>query len=136
MAFDGARELVWTANHDNNSVSAGRASSIARAMSKTSKLYDNPDWDLVDATEQGKIDLATLDRGQLSGDLERLSTEELERKVETASKEREQIKKKLRGLQKKREAYVAEQRSEDSERLDDAIIDSITAQAQASGFTL
>ena len=121
---------------DNNSVSAGRASSIARAMSKTSKLYDNPDWDLVDATEQGKIDLATLDRGQLSGDLEGLSTEELERKVETASKEREQIKKKLRGLQKKREAYVAEQRSEDSERLDDAIIDSITAQAQASGFTL
>lgn len=121
---------------DSNSLSAGRASSIARAMSKTSKLYDNSDWDLVDATEQGLIDLTTLDRGQLSGDLEGLSTEALKRTVQSASKERAQLKKKLRALQKKREAHVAERRSEDSARLDNAIIDSITTQAQASGFTL
>ncbi|MCR9159600.1 MAG: VWA domain-containing protein [Nannocystaceae bacterium] len=123
-------------SQDGNSASAGRASSIARAMSKTSKLYDNRSWDLVDATAQGVVDLSTLDRDQLPGDLEALSTEELERKVETASKEREALKKKLRSLQKKRDAYVAARRTDDGTRLDDAIIESITTQAQSSGFTL
>lgn len=124
------------AAQDLNSVSSGRESSIARAVSKTSRLYDNAHWDLVDAVDQGKIDLSNVDKETLGGDLEGLSTEEIERKVEAASKERESLKKKLRSLQKKREAFVAEQRSENGDRLDNAIIDSITTQAKASGFTL
>ena len=121
---------------DANSLSVGRASSIARAMSKTSRLYDNSDWDLIDAVDQGKIDLENVDRSVLGDGLAEFTDEELREKVTAASKDREEIKAKLRKLQKKREDYVASKRSEDGERLDDAIIESITAQAESAGFTL
>lgn len=121
---------------DANSVSAGRASSLARAMSKTSRLYDNSKWDLVDALDKGVLDLPNVDRSTLSDELAGLSDEALETKITKASKERARLKKKLRSLQEKREDYVASKRAESGDRLDDAIIDSITAQAKAAGFTL
>jgi len=135
----GARAESAMANQtmqDGNSVSAGRASSIARAMSKTSRLYDNSSWDLVDALERGTVDIPNLDRSTLSEELSGLSDEALETKITEAKAERERLKKKLRGLQKKREAFVADKRAEGGERLDDAIIESITTQANSAGFTL
>ena len=114
--------MVNQARQDANSVSVGRASSIARAMSKTSRLYDNSAWDLVDAVESGKIDLERVDRRVLGEGFADLSDEELEKKVSAASTEREEIKIKLRKLQQQREDYVASKRSEAGERLDDAII--------------
>lgn len=121
---------------DGNSVSAGRASSIARAMSKTSGMYNNAQWDLVDALEDGTIQLSTLDRSTLLDGYSDLSEEELEETVKEAGETRDQLKKDLRDLQEKREAFVAQTRSQDGHRLDNAIIDSISAQAQAAGFTL
>ena len=121
---------------DKNSASAGRSSSIARALSKTSGMYNNAKWDLVDALDEGTVELSTLDRSTLlDGDSE-LSDEELERKVKEARDARDELKGDLRALQEKREAHVVSVRSEDGQRLDNAIIDSISAQARAAGFTL
>lgn len=135
----GARGVAAASNQarqDLNSASVGRASSIARAQSKTSRLYDNAGWDLVDATDQGVIDLAEIDRSTLSDDLAKLDDGALAQRVETARSERERIQKELRSLQAKRDAYVAEHADDGGERLDNAIIESITTQATAAGFKL
>ncbi|MGH1341865.1 MAG: vWA domain-containing protein [Nannocystales bacterium] len=124
------------ARQDKNSVSAGRTSSIARAMSKTSGMYNNAKWDLVDALDEGTVELGTLDRSTLLHGYSALSDEELEQKVTDARNTRDQLKKDLRELQEQREAYVATQRTQGGHRLDHAIIDSISAQAAAAGFTL
>ncbi len=121
---------------DENSLSAGRSSSIARAMSKTSGMYNNAKWDLVDALDEGTVQLSTLDRSTLLDEDSTLSDEELEKKVKDARETRDALKADLRKLQEQREAYVANTRSEDGHRLDHAIIDSISAQAEAAGFTL
>ncbi len=121
---------------DNNSLSAGRTSSLARAMSKTSAMYSNPQWDLVDAVEDGTVDLPTFDHSTLMPEYADLSPDELEKTVKKARATREGLKKSLRELQDKRQAYVADAKSQEGQRLDNAIIDSISAQAQAAGFTL
>ncbi|MBV1859489.1 MAG: VWA domain-containing protein [Nannocystaceae bacterium] len=121
---------------DINSVSAGRTSSIARAMSKTSSMYNNADWDLVDALKDGTLELSTLDRSTLQRGYAALSDDELEKKVKAASVTRDKLKSELRKLKKKREDFVANEGSRDEQRLDNAIINSISAQALAAGFTL
>ncbi len=121
---------------DNNSLSAGRASSIARAMSKTSSMYNNAQWDLVDAMEDGTFELDGLDRSTLPSGFATLNDEELQQRVKEASDTRDRLKGELLKLQEKREAFVAGQGSQDAQRLDNAIIDSISSQAQAAGFTL
>ncbi len=132
----GEMALKNQAAQDGNSVSSGRVSSIARAMSKTSKHYDNAQWDLVDAMDKGIVDLAKVPRDTLAEGYRDLDERDLREKVEEARQDRERIKKELRGLQKKRQDYVATKSSEDGNRLDDAIIESITAQAASAGFTL
>ncbi len=136
FGYRGKAALDNQMRQDENSVSAGRSSSIARAMSKTSGMYNNAKWDLVDALEEGTVELSTLDRSTLLDGDSKLSDAELQQKVTDARNTRSELKKDLRELQAKREAFVASARSEDGQRLDNAIIDSISAQAQAAGFTL
>jgi hypothetical protein len=121
---------------DSNSASVGRGSAIARAMSKTSSLYDNRGWDLVDAVDQGVVDLSTVDRSTLTGDLSALTDDALTQRVTQAREDRTRLQKELRALQKKRQDFVAEQSADQGNRLDNAIIDAFTAQANAAGFSL
>jgi len=136
FGYRGKAALDNQMRQDQNSASAGRSSSIARAMSKTSGMYNNAKWDLVDALDEGTIELSTLDRSTLLDGDAKLSDEELEQKVKDARNTRDELKRDLRQLQEKREAFVASTRNEDGQRLDNAIIDSISAQAEAAGFTL
>ncbi len=124
------------AAQDSNSVASGRVSTIARAKSKTSMHYDNAQWDLVDAIEDGLVDLRKVPRDTLSEGYRDLDHAALTAKVTEAKGDRERIKAALRTLQQKREDFVASRQSEGGPRLDDAIIESITAQAASAGFTL
>ncbi len=125
---------------DENSVGAGKHSSVQRALSKGSVHYRNEAWDLVDGLAEGVVALDEVDRGTLAPELRDLDPQALAAHVEKKAEQRRALQKRLAQLQEERDAYVAAERArldgQDASRLDDAIIASIVEQAAAAGFSL
>ncbi|MEM6292546.1 MAG: vWA domain-containing protein [Myxococcota bacterium] len=132
----GATGLANQAAQDANSVRYGAGSSISRAAAKSSMHYDNGSWDLVDALENGDVEDASEVRDSLAGDLKGLDDEALREHVEQKKAERETLQEEMRELQQKRADYVSGKKSDEANRLDTAIVESLTEQAVAAGFTL
>lgn len=117
---------------DKNAASYAPANSVKRAVSKTEHFYKAEEWDLVDATKEGKADLKKVDKKTLPQEMQTMKDEELTKVVETKSKEREEIKKKIGELNQKREAFVKEKEKQASggKTLDDALIKAVKSQAK------
>jgi hypothetical protein len=125
---------------DGNAGSYGAGSVVQRSVSKSSKLYDNGSWDLVDALESGKVGLAKVDRSTLPEALRSLDDAALEAHVEAQKKRRAQMQAQLAELAREREVWLQAERArrsgDDARSLDGAIVESIHEQARAAGFTL
>ncbi|MEM9461896.1 MAG: hypothetical protein AAGF11_47495 [Myxococcota bacterium] len=136
---DGAWGMRNQAKQDSNSKRFGSASSIQRAVTKSSTNYRNPSWDLLDALETQTTTLAQLDRTSLPAETRDMTDAELDAWVEGKRQARTDLKKELAQLAAQRAQYVAAQRAEHSEspdRLDTAMVRSIVEQARAAGFTI
>lgn len=125
---------------DRNALGSGASSTVQRSLSKGSALYKNPSWELIDALDEGTIDLDAVDASSLPAELQDKSPEELEQHVQATRARRAELQQRLAELQAGRQVYVdaiAAQDAEDgAQRLDTAIVDSIVDLAQASGFTV
>ncbi|MCA9709761.1 MAG: VWA domain-containing protein [Myxococcales bacterium] len=124
---------------DANSARFGSASSIARAITKSSSSYHNPSWDLVDAIDTETITLDELDRDSLPAEIRHLSDTALRGWLADKRQARSDIQAELAQLAEARAAHVAAVRAErdrGAERLDTAIVRSIVEQAREVGFTI
>ncbi|MEM6997009.1 MAG: VWA domain-containing protein [Myxococcota bacterium] len=125
---------------DGNAEGYGAASSVQRAMTKGSRNYVNPTWDLVDAADGKGFSFESVARDTLPAELTSKSAAELKAYVDAKRAERSKLKDKLSTLAKAREAFVTAERirrnGDDPERLDTAIVKSIVEQAEAAGFTI
>jgi hypothetical protein len=122
---------------DDNAASAGLGSLIQRSVSKSSRTYNNYGWDLVDATEQGRLKIADVDRETLPEGYRGLSADQLEKKVEAQSAKRKEIQTRLAELRKEREAFLANAGQEagaEAATLDAAMISALQSQASELGF--
>ncbi|MBL4605846.1 MAG: VWA domain-containing protein [Flavobacteriaceae bacterium] len=110
---------------------------VKRAVSKSSRLYNNSGWDLVDRSEKETIDYAKVDRKKLPKSLQNLSDNELKKYVETQKKKRSEIKIKINELNKKRRAYVAkkQQQSMKKNELESVMIKAIKKQAMKKNYS-
>jgi hypothetical protein len=123
---------------DKNAEAAAPSAGIQRALTKSSgKLYDNSNWDLVDAIETKKVKLEEVKKEQLPAELAKLTPEELKAHVEKQTGERRAIQEKIQTLNKAREAYVAAELKKQGEgqSLDVAMIKAIRSQAQKQQFS-
>jgi len=124
---------------DANAAAASTRSLLARAKFKASAAYSASRWDLVDAHEQHKVDLAELEPDQLPKELRSMTPAELEAHVEQLSRERAEVKQRIQKLTTEREHFLAKARREhadgDSQRLDQAMLETLRTQATAKGFT-
>jgi hypothetical protein len=136
----GAAAFENQTTQDNNALGSMGSSNVMRQLSKGSAYYRNDTWDLVDALEAGKVDLAKVEAENLPPEYRGLSTEELKTKVDAKRAERAEMKHRLAELKIEREKFISAERvrlSEDGpQRLDDAIIQALAEQAKAAGFTL
>ncbi len=115
---------------DSKASSYSEANSVKRAVSKSSHLYKNSSWDLVDASEEKDFDLSKINDEELPQEMKGKNIEEKKKYIESKKQEREKIKSDIKELNNKREAYVKEQQKNTSEgSLDDAMIKSIKEQA-------
>ncbi|MAU16172.1 MAG: hypothetical protein CMH46_11605 [Muricauda sp.] len=108
---------------------------VKRAVSKSSRLYKNSQWDLVDAAEEDESVISELKDQDLPQELQGKSKSEIKAYIKEKKKEREQIQKQIQELNAKREAYIAEHQKEETGELENAMLSAIKTQASKKNFT-
>lgn len=133
----GAAKYEKQAIQDNNAEELDEVVVVKRAISKSSKLYNNANWDLVDASKNKDFSYKSLKKEELPNELQEKDDEEIKSYVQSKSKEREEIQQKIQDLNKKRNEYVAKKRKENSKNneLESVIINAIKKQAKKKNYS-
>lgn len=124
---------------DANAMKYSRSNYADRAVSKSSAMYDNRSWDLVDLAKSDKNALKDIKQSELPEELQNKSTAELQKAIAEKEAERTAIQKEINELAKKRQEYIEEQSKKASTGGDDlgkAINESVLAFANQKGYTV
>jgi hypothetical protein len=119
---------------DSNAAEMEPAVAVKRSISKSSRLYKNSNWDLVDAVEDSEEVLAELDDEDLPTELKGKSEKEIKQYVQSKKIEREKIQKQIQDLNTKREAYIAKNQKEETGELENALLSAIKNQAAKKNY--
>lgn len=120
---------------DSNANELNEEVAVKRAISKSSKLYNNTSWDLVDASKDKEVDYKKINKKQLPTGLQNKSETEIKKHVQQKSRERIQIQKEIQKLNTKRKEYVAKQQQNKDNELESALIQTIKTQAKQKNYT-
>jgi len=122
---------------DGNAMKIDKEVSVKRAVSKSSRMYSNSGWDLVDADEDKKVDYDKLDKKTLPKHLKNKSAKEIKLYVKEQSKKRKDIKAKIQDLNKKRTAFIAKKSKENvkKDELESVLIKAIKKQAKRKNYS-
>lgn len=124
------------AAQDNNAGAYGSVNEVQRAVSKSSHVYKNESWDIIDASEGDNFEIDKIKEEELPQEMKNKSTEEKMKIIEDNKAERVQIQNQIIELNKKRMEYVSEKKKESNieNSLDDAMIKAIKKQAKSKNF--
>ncbi len=104
---DGADKAQRQLMQDTKSNGISPGLLAKRAKSKISSMYRNTSWDLVDALEEGEVDLDAIDEEQLPVEMRSMDEPSRQEYVAKKAREREEIKSEILAQSKEREDYVA-----------------------------
>ncbi len=131
----GRNKMALQSKQDSNAAELDEVVVVKRAVSKSSRIYDNSLWDLVDAEKRKDFSYKKLNKKNLPKALQNKSSEEIKAYVGQQSKKREEIKQKIKKLNAQRNAYVAKKRKEtNTKSLDKALISSLKRQAKTKNY--
>jgi hypothetical protein len=131
----GASKMEMQSVQDENAMEMEEAVAVKRAVSKSSRLYQNSSWDLVDASDDKDFDVAKIEKEQLPEALKHKSTAQIEKFIETKKVERNQIQKEIQELNTKRETYIAKNQKENAKgELENAMLEAIKKQAEKKNY--
>ena len=123
------------AEQDKNAMSLGAGVYTQRAVTKSTGQYKNIAWDLVDAEEEGAVNIEELKEEELPEEMKGMNTKERKAYIEEKATMRKDLQEKINKLNVERRKYVAEQRSQlQDNTLDAAIINAIIEQAQKKNY--
>ena len=109
-----------------------------RAESKSSKMYNNSSWDLVDAFETGEVKLEQLPEEELPAAMKKMGKAKQEQYVIGKAKERKKIQEEIATLSKSRNAYVAKEQRKTAKTnvntVNDAVTKAIRKQAKNKNY--
>ena len=122
---------------DENAAELNEVVVVKRAVSKSSRLYDNASWDLVDADKKGKLDYKKIKEKMLPKELQNKSEAEIKSYVKIQSKIRNEIQQKIKELDIKRRSFIAKKQKEGSQKdvLNDVMIKAIKRQAKLKNYS-
>lgn len=120
----------------NSFAVAAQGSSVQRALSKSSALYCNSAWDLVDACKSTNFNFSTLPIEELPVEMRPMTEVERKAYVESKAREREKIQAEIQRLNLERQRYVAQEGRERSttNTLDSVVISTIREQAMKRNY--
>jgi hypothetical protein len=131
----GRSKMEMQSAQDDNALGMEAEVAVKRAVSKSSNLYNNKTWDLVDATSSAGYTNAKISRDQLPAALQQKSDAEIEALLEEKRLERKKIQEEIQAINQKREAYISQQRPTENEgSLENVMIQAIKKQAGAKQY--
>lgn len=119
---------------DSNAEALEEVVMVKRAISKSSRMYKNSDWDLVDASEEAEFDASKLKKKDFPQELQNKSNQEIEAYIAKKKVERQEIQNQINELNAKREVYIASQQNEENGELENAMISAIKKQAAKKNY--
>lgn len=132
----GATKMAMQSRQDQNAEAMEEVVMVKRAVSKSSRLYSNSEWDLIDASKSADFDVSKVKKEQLPQELKNKSDQEITQIINTKKQEREKIQKEIQALNIKREAYLAKNQKNSSEgALESAMLSAIKKQALKKNYT-
>lgn len=135
----GASKKANQLAQDENANSVSFENKVSRTISKSSKMYNNARWDLVDASEEDDFDIAEIESEYLPKEIQSLDDDEKLVYIETQKQKRIEIQKEVAELNVKRSEYIQAQNSSSADKskmLDNAMMTAIKSQAKAKRFQL
>ncbi len=132
----GAAKMELQSAQDSNAREMEDVVAVKRAVSKSSHLYSNSSWDLVDASGDKDFDVSKLKKEQLPAELKNKSANEIKAHIELKKAERTKIQKEILELNSKREAYIAENQTNGTTgELENAMLTAIKKQGALKNYT-
>jgi hypothetical protein len=122
---------------DNNAESYGRSNKVERAISKSSHVYDNSSWDLVDAYKEDETVITKAKAEELPAEMKGMTVEQRKAYVVQKTNERTAIQKEIQLLNKKRQEYIISNPSSESTKgmLDAAMLKTVREYAKTKNLT-
>ncbi|NER18258.1 vWA domain-containing protein [Spongiivirga citrea] len=132
----GVAKSIKQRAQDSNAAELDEVVSVKRAVTKSGRLYNNSQWDLVDAEKEDDFSYAKIEKKKLPKELQDKSTAQLKAYVATKSAERKKIQKEIQDLNKKRTVFIAAKQKEGTDKadLENAMINTIKRQAKTKGY--
>ncbi|APX99358.1 vWA domain-containing protein [Lacinutrix venerupis] len=131
----GRQKIQLQAEQDDNAQGYSNANAVSRTVSKSSHLYKNSSWDLVDASKDKEFKYEKLNKNELPQELKHKTTLEIKTYVANKKAEREAIQNEIQELNNKRKEYILKANKENSNGLENAMIKAIKSQAKAKNYT-
>lgn len=121
---------------DANAAEMEEGVAVKRAVSKSSRLYKNSSWDLVDAVEDEIVEISEIAVEELPAELKGKSDSEIATYIEGKKSERAKIQKEIAEMNIKREAYIAKNQKEGAKgELENAMLGAIKRQAAKKDYS-
>lgn len=130
----GVKKMAMQAEQDINAQGYSEANAVSRAVSKSSHLYKNDSWDLVDAEKEKTFKYEDLKDKDLPSELKGKSKDEIKTYIAQKSKERSEIQEEIQQLNEKRRLYIANQHKEDTKSLESVMVNAIKTQARNKNY--
>lgn len=131
----GKQKVIQQAEQDTNAKGYSDANAVSRTVSKSSHLYKNSSWDLVDASENEYFDYESLKKEQLPEVLKDKSPKEIKQYVDSKSKERSAIQTEIQQLNEQRRQYILSQQKQTNNGLENAMLTAIKNQASKKNYS-
>lgn len=128
-------KMALQSSQDSNAQSYGNANAVKRAVSKSSRLYKNTSWDLVDAMEENEEIIVELKETSLPQELKGKTEKEIKEYVSKKKKQRKTIQQEIASLNKKRQEFVDSKTDTSDNELRNALIDAIKKQGRAKNYS-
>ncbi len=114
--YGGKSYLAKQAQMDNANTSMSKSAGLKRIQTKSNgAVYNNAQWDLVDAKEkEGDGFLDKIDKKELPDSLKNKSTAELKKIVNEKSKERSAVQTEIKNLNTQRDAFIAAEKAKNA----------------------
>jgi hypothetical protein len=131
----GREKIALQAEQDTNAGYLSKANAVSRTVSKSSHLYKNKSWDLVDAVDLEEVSVEAIENDALPIELKGKSSEDIKKYVAEKKKTREEIQQKIQELNTKRKVYISEQKTETKNGLENAMTKAIKEQAKKKKYS-
>ncbi len=130
----GSTKLELQSQQDNNAMELEEAVAVKRAVSKSSGMYKNSSWDLIDASEDDEFNVSAIKKEELPKALRNKSKAELNSFINEKKAERTRIQKEIQQQNAKREIYISEHAQQEKGELENAMLNAIKRQAASKKF--